>query len=323
MKKILITGVCGLIGSHLADALLSKGYRVTGLDDLSVGKLNNIRHNLRDPKFKFVKADILDAKTLGRFVRRADIVAHLAAAKKIGESGNALDTLTVNIDGTRNIFEAAKNTKAKVLLASTSDVYGLSNDIPFREDGDLVIGSPTAKRWAYAVSKICAEQLAFSYYKEYKVPVVIVRYFGCFSPRASFTSTSGHIPLFIDAILNDKAVVIHGDGKQTRSMGSVDDVVRGTVLAIQNHKAVGEIFNIGNDEEISVIGSARLIHKIASTGKKLKLKFIPYKKIFGTYEDIRRRVPCLDKAKRVLGYRPEISLADSIRHTIKIRREAI
>lgn len=314
-KKVLITGAAGMIGSHLLDALIEKGYAVTGLDNLKVGKPANIKHNLKN--FKFIKGDVLDKGCVERAAKGAGIIVHLAASKKIGEDGDALETLVVNVEGTRNVLEAAKRCGAKVIFASTSDVYGISKDVPFREDGELVVGPPTAKRWAYAVSKICAEQLVFAYHKEHHVPVVILRYFGGFSPRSNFAWSGGHIPLFIKAVLTGREVLIHGDGTQTRSMAYVDDIVRGTVLAMENPKAVGEIFNIGNDEELSVIKSARLIHSIAGRGRKLRIRFVPHKKIFGSYEEIRRRRPSLSKAKRMLGYEPKVSLKKGIELTCR------
>lgn len=316
-KIVLITGVAGMIGSHLADKLLERRYRVIGVDNLKVGTIKNIEHNLKKKNFKFKKCDILDAGTLRQAAKGVNTIIHLAASKKIGQSGDAFKTLTVNADGTRNILEIAKKEKVKTVLASTSDVYGMSKDLPFRESGALVIGPATAKRWAYAASKIYAEQLAFAYHKEFGVPIVVLRYFGGFSHRASVSWSGGHIPLFINAVLNDKEIIIHGDGSQTRSMAYVDDLVNGTILAMENTKAIGEIFNIGNDEEMSVIDSARLIYRIAGTGKKLRLRFIPFRKIFGSYEEIERRVPDLTKASRVLGYRPAVSLREGIEMTVE------
>lgn len=319
VRKVLITGVAGMIGSHLLDNLLGKGYEVIGIDNLKVGNIKNIEHNSGNKNFKFIKADILDINSLNRIVKGIDAIVHLAASKKIGERGDAFNTLRVNADGARNILESARKKKIKVVFASTSDVYGASKDLPFRENGELVIGSPTAKRWAYAASKIYGEQLAFAYYKEFGVPVVIIRYFGGFSPRASFTWSGGHVPMFIDAILDDKEVIIHGDGKQTRSMAYVDDLIDGTVLAMESRKAVGEIFNIGNDEEISVIDTAYLIKKIAGK-RKIKIRYIPFRDVFGAYNEIMRRIPDLTKAKNILGYRPRISLEAGIRRTIEGRK---
>ena len=316
MNKILITGAAGLIGSHLADALLKKRYTVIGYDNLSAGNLKNITHSLSDKNFKFIKGDILDGKKVNLAAQKINCIVHLAAAKKIGEDGSALDTLIVNSDGTRNVLEVAKNNKIKVIFASTSDVYGLSQDLPFNEKGNSVIGPATAKRWAYAVSKMYCEQMAFAYYKEFRVPVVILRYFGCFSERASSSGSGGHIPLFIEAVLNNKPVIIHGDGTQTRSMGHVDDIIRGTIRAIENPKAIGEIINIGNDEEASVLKAAKRIHRFANTGKKIKLQFVPLKKIFADYQDIARRAPDLSKAYRLLGYKPRVSFDAALRKAL-------
>lgn len=323
MKKVLITGVAGMIGSHLLDALLEKGYKVIGIDNLEIGKLENIRHNLKNKDFKFIKADVLNFKILKNIVRDVGIIIHLAATKKIGEAGDSFNTLRINTEGTRNIFEAAKKKQTKVIFASTSDVYGVSDNVPFREDGNLVIGPPIAKRWSYAVSKIYGEQLAFAFYKEFNVPIVILRYFGGYSSRSSFTWSGGHIPLFIEAVLNDKEVIIHGDGKQTRSMAYVSDLVNGTILAMERENAIGEIINIGNDEEMSIVDSAYLIHDIAKTGKKLKLKFVPFSESFGKYKEIMRRVPDLTKAKKLLGYTPRISLREGIEITIKARKNQL
>jgi len=316
MKKVLVTGVAGMIGSHLLDSLLKKGYEVVGIDNLSYGKLINIQHNLSNPKFKFYRVDIADMDTLKILGRDIDIIIHLAAVKKIGDKDLSMPTLTVNSKGTENVFEVAKMWGAKVIFASTSDVYGMSPELPLNEDGDLLIGPSMIKRWSYAVSKLYGEQLAFAYHYDYGLPVVIIRYFGGFSPRSSFAWSGGHVPIFIRAILNDEEVLIHGDGTQTRSMGFVTDLVDGTILAMENEKSIGELINIGNDEELSVIDTAKLIHKIANTGKALRIKYVPMSEIFGKYKDIMRRIPDLTKAKQLLGYQPKVNLEDAIKLTI-------
>jgi UDP-glucose 4-epimerase len=317
LKNVLITGVAGMIGSHLLDKLLIKGYTVIGIDNLSYGSLDNISHNLNNPNFTFQKADIIDIDLLKKLSKKTTSIIHLAAVKKIGEKDISMPTLIVNAKGTENIFEAAKANNNKVIFASTSDVYGMSTDLPLREDGDLLLGPSMIKRWSYAVSKLYGEQLAFAYFNDCKVPVVVIRYFGGFSPRSSFAWSGGHIPIFIRAILNNEEVVIHGDGCQTRSMGFVTDLVNGTILALENKNAVGEIINIGNDEELSVIETAHLIHKIAGTGKQLSLKLIPMSEVFGKYKDIMRRIPDLSKAKKLIKYEPKIKLEEAIRITIK------
>jgi len=318
MKQILITGVAGMIGSHLLDALLDrKVYRVVGVDNFSFGKKENIAHNLDNPLFEFHPISVTDFEALKILAENIDIIIHLAAVKKIGEADSSMETLLVNNKGTEYVFELARMSGAKVLFASTSDVYGMSPDLPLREDGDLLLGPSLIKRWSYAVSKLYCEQLAYAYYKDYQVPTVILRYFGGFSPRSSFSWSGGHIPIFINAILKDREVVVHGDGTQTRSMAFVTDLVDGTIMAMENEKAIGEIINIGNNEEMSVIDTAHLIHRIANTGNQLKLKFVPFNEVFGEYKDIMRRIPDLTKAQTILGFRPVVSTENAIRMTIE------
>jgi len=315
-KGVLITGVAGMIGSHLLDALLARGYKVIGIDNLSFGKIESIQHNIRNPAFEFYRVDILDFDTLKILAKDVDTIVHLAAVKKIAEVDSSMATLKINTKGTENIFEIAKMWGGKVVFASTSDVYGISPNLPFKEDGDLLLGPTMVRRWSYSVSKLYCEQLAFAYYKDYDVPVVILRYFGGFSHRSSFMWSGGHIPIFIHAVLNDKEVIIHGDGTQTRSMAYALDLADGTVLAMENPKAVGEIINLGLEEEMSVIDTARLIYRLANTKGELKLKYIPFKEVFGDYKDIMRRVPDITKAKKILGYQPKYTLERAIQLTL-------
>lgn len=318
MKKVLITGVAGMIGSHLLDKLLeTKKYKVIGIDNFSFGKLDNIGHNLDNRNFNFYQIDVLDFDTLKILGKDIDLIVHLAAVKKVGESQSSLPTLIINNKGTKNILEIAKMWRSKVIFASTSDVYGMSMDLPHKENGNLLIGPSMIKRWSYAVSKLYDEQLAYGYYKDFGIQVVILRYFGAFSARSNFSWSGGHIPIFINAILKNEEIIIHGDGSQTRSMAFVDDVVNGTVMAMETEKAVGEIINLGNDEEMSVLDSARLIHKLSGVKGKLKIKYIPFEEIFGDYKDIMRRIPDLTKAKSILGYTPEITMRDAISLTIE------
>jgi UDP-glucose 4-epimerase len=312
-----------MIGSHLLDALLERGYTVLGIDNMSFGKLENIQRHVGNPAFSFYRVDVLDMDSLKILARDADLIVHLAAVKKIGEAQSSMATLTVNTRGTEHVFEVARMWGCRVVFASTSDVDGMSPALPFREDGDLLIGPSLVRRWSYAVAKLYGEQLAFAYSKDHGVPMVILRYFGGFSPRSSFAWSGGHVPIFVRAILRDEEVPIHGDGSQTRSMAYVDDLVRGTVLAMESDRALGEVINLGNTEEMSVLDSARLIHRLAGTGKELKLKFIPFREVFGQYKDIVRRVPDLAKAKELLGYEPKYSLADGIRFTLAAARESL
>lgn len=323
MTKVLITGIAGMIGSHLLDVLMTNNYEVTGIDNLSFGKLENISPHLNNDNFHFYRIDIQDFETLKILAKDIDIIVHLAAVKKISEADSSMATLKINEEGTKHVFEAARMWGCKVIFASTSDVYGMSPDLPFREDGDLLLGPSMIKRWSYAVSKLYSEQMAFAYYEDYGVPIVVLRYFGGFSPRSSFSWSGGHMPIFIDQVLKDQEVTIHGDGKQSRSMAYVDDLIDGTFLAMTSEKAVGEIINLGNDEELSVIDTAYLIHEIADTGKELKLKFIKMEEIFGEYKDIMRRRPDLTKAKQLLGYTPKTDMRNAIAKVIGIRRNEL
>ena len=316
-KKVLITGVAGMIGSHLLDGLLAReDYEVLGIDDLSHGTIDNIAHALGDSRFHFYHRDVTDLDSFSFPGTEIDTIVHLAAVKKISEADSAMRTLTVNAKGTENVFATASQRGAKVIFASTSDVYGMSSDLPLREDGDLLIGPSMIRRWSYAVSKLYGEQVAFAYHADHQVPTVVLRYFGAFSPRSSFTWVGGHIPIFIHSTLNDEEVVIHGDGAQTRSMAFVDDVVDGTIRAMETSAAVGQIINLGNDEEMSVIDAARLVHRIADTGRPLRIRYVPFHEVFGKYKDIMRRVPDLTKARELLGYRPVTTTERAIHQTI-------
>lgn len=315
-KKVLVTGVAGMLGSHFLDEILKKDYTVVGIDNLSFGKIDNIVHNLTNPRFRFFNIDVRDFEALKLVSEEVDIIVHFAAYKKICEKERSIQLVEINGNGTENIFKIAKSWGSKVIFASTSDVYGMSENLPLSEDCDLLIGPSMIKRWSYAVSKLYGEQMAYAYYNDFGVPIVINRYFGGFSERSNFKWSGGHIPIFIRAILNNEEVIIHGDGSQTRSMGYVKDLVNGTILAMENENAVGEIINIGNNEELSVLETANLIHSIADTGFKLKLRFVPFHKVFGGYKDITRRVPDLAKAKRLIGYEPKVKLIEAIKITI-------
>jgi len=327
VKKIVVTGCAGMIGSHLVDELIRRdNVSVIGIDNLSFGRMENIEYALRSENFTFYRVDVLDIEAMKILCCGADIIVHLAAMKKSGEDDASLHTLRINSRGTENVFEIARMWRCKVVLASTSDVYGMA-PIPHAEDNDLVLGPSMIKRWAYAVSKLYDEQLAFAYYKDEKVPVIIVRYFGGFSPRSSFSWSGGHIPIFIDAILRDKPVTIHGDGTQTRSMADIRDLIRGTVSAIENEEAVGQIINLGNDEEMSVLDSARLIVDVINEEtdlkRELKINFIPFSAVFGQYKDIMRRLPDLSKAKRLLNYEPRFRLREAVRTTVQIKYQEL
>ena len=312
--KIGITGCAGMLGSHLTDLLLQEGHEVIGIDNLDVGSYDNINEHLQDKNFSFYRFDAREKELVASVFIGCEVIVHLAAVKKVTESQASFLTLDVNVETTKNILELAKINGAKVVFASTSDIYGVSTEVPFKEDQNLILGQSLAKRWAYAVSKLYCEHLCVSYNKDFGVDVVMLRYFGGFSEKSSFTWSGGHIPIFIDQILKDLPITIHGDGKQTRSMGHASDLARGTFLAVKNiDKCSGEIINIGNDEEMSVLESAYLVAEVLGVSKEdLRIDFIPESEIYGDYRDLRRRLPDLTKAKKLLGYEPKVPFKEAV-----------
>ena len=321
--KILITGVAGLIGSNLLNQLIcNEQCEIIGVDNLVTGKRENIERHLKNKKFKFCEVDILNRQKMSQIAKgKIDVIFHEAAYKKISENEISVDLMDNNIIGTKNMLEIARKNKAKFIFASTSDVYGPSHNMPLRETDQLILGGGNIKRSSYAASKLAGEHLCFGYYKDYGIPIIILRYFGTFGAGASKTWKGGHIPLFIQKILNDEAITIHGDGSQTRSMCYITDITEGTIEAMKRKSAVGEIINLGGEEEISVLMSAKLIQKACSKLRKqkidLKINYLPHKKIFGDYKEIMRRKPDLTKAKKILGFNPKISFMDGLELYIK------
>ena len=316
--KVGITGVAGMLGSHLSEILIGKGLSVVGIDDFSFGSLSNLDNVIDHKNFKLLRFDARINNLLQAAFIDCDVLIHLAAIKKVIETQSSFATLDVNVTATKNILDLAKASGAKVIFASTSDIYGTSHDVPFKEDQDLVLGQSLAKRWAYAASKLYCEHLCVSYYKDFGVSVSILRYFGGFSEKSSFLWSGGHVPIFINQIMNKKPVTIHGDGNQTRSMGHASDLANGTYLVMQNMDVcAGEIINIGNDEEISVIDSAYMIAEELGIDKdSLVIDFIPESEIYGEYKDLRRRKPDLSKAKKLVGYSPQVPIKEAIKIVI-------
>ena len=321
--KIGITGVAGMLGSHLSEILIEEGHEIVGIDNLTYGSLSNLEKVINNKNFKFLNFDVRVNDLLRHAFMDCEVYVHLAAVKKVVEAQASFETLDVNVSATKNILDLAKVTGAKVVFASTSDVYGTSTEVPFKEDQNLVLGESLAKRWAYAVSKLYCEHLCVSYFKDFGVSVTMLRYFGGFSEKSAFLWSGGHVPIFINQMLSDKPITVHGDGDQTRSMGHASDLAKGTYLAIKKIElCAGEIINIGNDEEISVLDSAYLIaDEMGIDRKNLNIKFIPEKEIYGTYKDLRRRKPDLSKAKDLLGYSPSIPLKEAIHMVVNKMRE--
>ncbi len=318
-KRVMITGVAGFLGSHLADLLLSRGYDVVGVDNLSQGSLNNLAEARQHARFAFHTIDVRDLEALRRAGEGIDAVAHLAAFK-IPRYGNAIDTLLINSEGSRNVLQVAVENQARFLLASTSDVYGKNPAIPFSEESDSVLGSSKVARWSYAVSKLFDEHLALAYSDTYGIPVNIVRIFGSYGPRQNLTWWGGPQSVFISAILAGESIPIHGDGRQTRSFTYVSDTVAG-LAAVLESPIHGEIFNIGATVEITIADLARLIHQLSGIEHPLRLDFIPYNEISGKrYEDVRRRVPDTTKAKTLLGFEARVALREGLERTIAWQR---
>jgi len=314
--KVLVVGGAGFIGSHVCDILLARGYNVLCIDNLSFGCIENIIHNLGNPKFQFKKLDILEKDVLFQEVDSVDVILHLAAYK-IPRYSSALSTLIINTQGTINILELAKRRRAKVIIGSTSDVYGKNPQLPFKEDSDLVLGPSTSRRWAYAVSKLFDEHLAFAYQDEYSLKIVIIRYFGTYGERQYLNWWGGPQGVFLQAIFKNQPVEIHGDGSQTRCFIYVKDAAEATVRVLEKESAIGEIINIGTQEEISILELAKLMHKISGVNTDLKIKYVPYSSFSKNYEDCKRRIPSIEKMAKILNYKPKVDLNEGLKRLIE------
>ena len=313
--RALITGGAGFIGSHLAESLIGQGHSVSVLDNLSTGRLENLDHLQRHPRFTCTIGSVMDETVLGRMIERADVVFHLAAAVGVRlVIERPVHTIETNVHGTETVLRLARQHRKLVLVASTSEVYGKSAKLPFSEDADLVMGPPSKTRWGYATSKLLDEFLALGYSKEYQSPVVVVRFFNTVGPRQS-ARYGMVLPNFVRRALQGETITIHGDGSQTRSFTWVGDVVSAVTALVQEPKAVGEVFNIGNGAETS-IGNLALKVK-AMTGSDSLIERVPYNQVFDdSFEDMPRRVPDISKIARVVGYKPTVHLDEIIERVI-------
>jgi len=321
MPTVVVTGSAGFIGSNLVDELLSRGCRVIGIDNLSMGSPDNFRHLVNHPAFAFHQVDVRDFAALRAACGGAAIIVHLAAYK-IPRYGGALETLLVNSAGAEHVLRIAQENGSKAVLASTSDIYGKSPKLPFAEGDDSILGPSIIPRWSYAVSKLFEEHLAWAYRDAYNLPVVVLRFFGSYGPREHRSWWGGPQAAFIEAVLSGQEIEIHGDGRQTRSFTYVSDTVRGIILAMECEQAPGEVFNIGSEEEISILDLAHLIGRLAGGPREPRLRFIPYSSIGkAPYEDVRRRVPDTTKARTVLGFSCRVPLEEGLARTIAWHRE--
>ena len=312
--RVLITGGAGFIGSHLADAYLQRGDEVLVIDDLSTGTIENIRHLKNNPKFHYTIDSVHNQPVTAELVDQCDVVFHLAAAvgvKLIVES--PVRTIETNVRGTEVVLALANKKQKRVLIASTSEVYGLSSDVPFHEDGNLVMGATSKGRWSYACSKAIDEFLALAYWREKKLPTTIVRLFNTVGPRQ--TGRYGMvIPTFVKQALAGRPITVYGDGKQTRCFGYVGDVVGALIKLMDTDQSVGQVFNIGSTEEISIRDLAEKVKQL--THSDSEVVFVPYDEAYEEgFEDMPRRVPDTTKINKLVGFKPEMTL-DGILETV-------
>ncbi len=313
--RVLITGGAGFIGSHLAEAHLARGDRVQILDDLSTGAIANLDALRANPRLGITIASFTKENVLPEMVDRADRIYHLAAAvgvRLIVES--PVHTIETNVNGTERVLKLALKKRRPVFLASTSEVYGKASKVPFSEEDDLVLGPTSKNRWSYAASKMLDEFLGLAYWRERGLPVVIGRLFNTVGPRQV-----GHygmvVPRLVSQALHGKSLTVYGDGRQSRCFGYVGDVVGGIMALMDEPQAYGEVFNIGNHEEISILALAEKIRK--AVDPRLKIVKVPYAKAYGPgFEDMRRRIPDLRKIRRAVGYRPSHGIDDILAKVI-------
>jgi len=312
--RVLITGGAGFIGSHLSDHYISRGDEVFCIDDLSTGSFENIAHLKGNSRFSYTIDSVHNQPVMAELIDQCDVVFHLAAAvgvKLIVES--PVRTIETNVRGTEVVLSLANKKKRKVLVASTSEVYGLSTQVPFREDGNLVMGATTKGRWSYACSKAIDEFLALAYWREKKLPTVVVRLFNTVGPRQ--TGQYGMvIPTFVKQALSGRPLTVYGDGSQTRCFGYVGDVVGALVALMDTEESVGEVFNIGSTEEVSIMQLAERVKEL--TGSKSEIVTVPYGEAYEEgFEDMPRRVPDTSKVAALTGFKPTVTL-DEILHSV-------
>ncbi|MBI4572068.1 MAG: GDP-mannose 4,6-dehydratase [candidate division NC10 bacterium] len=318
--RVLVTGGAGYIGSHLVDALIKRGDEVLVIDNLSTGRIENVRHLLGHPAFHFINDSILNEPLLERFIPSMDLVFHLAAAVGVRNIlHDPLAAINTNVRGTEVVLGLAFKYWKRLVLASSSEIYGKASHVPFREDDDRVLGSTGVARWSYSMSKAIDEHFAFAYAAK-GLPISIVRYFNSYGPRLDERGYGSVVANFIRQALRGDPITVHGDGKQTRCFTYIEDTVAGTLLAGEAKEAVGEVFNIGSTSETSILGLAETIKRLARS--KSPVRFDPYEAYYGEgFEDTRRRVPSADKAKRRLGFTPRVDLEAGLKKTIVWCRE--
>ncbi|NLD42880.1 MAG: NAD-dependent epimerase/dehydratase family protein [Chloroflexi bacterium] len=319
--RALITGGCGFIGSHLAEALLAQGDTVTVVDNLSTGRFANIAGLVAHPGFHFAIETITNETVMDRLISECDIIYHLAAAVGVELIvSDPVHVIETNIKGSEAVLRIGARYRKKVVLASTSEIYGKSEEVPFQEGADRVLGPTTHSRWSYSCSKAMDEFLALAYWKQQNLPVVIGRFFNTVGPRQ--TGRYGMVvPRFVQQALAGRPLSVYGDGQQTRCFCHVADVVRAVTALARAPQAIGEAFNIGSTEEVTIEHLAQRV--VALTGSTSEIVHIPYAQAYEAgFEDMRRRVPAIDKIGRAIGWRPQASLDDILRDVIAYERQA-
>lgn len=317
---VLVTGGAGFIGSHLCERLLTDGAKVVCLDNLSTGKMSNLSGIRRQKRFRLVKGDVLDARTVNNAVKGVDAICHLAA--KVGVKHyvkHPIEVVRTNVFGTYNLLEACKLSKLKCFLfASTSEVYGRNPDVPLGEQSSRILGSTQIDRWCYSTSKSIDEHLCHSYSEEYGIPLVVLRYFNSYGPRQESSDYGGVVSIFMRRILCNQRPQVHGDGKQTRSFMFISDAIDATLASLLRAAAKGGVFNIGNPVETSILELAKNIIRLAGKEAELKPELIPYGEFYGkSYEDLRRRVPDISRARHLLDFEPRVALKEGLHSTFQ------
>lgn len=314
--KALITGGAGFIGSHLADELLKLGHKTAVLDDFSTGRMENIAGLKGNPGFELVAGTVLNEGLVDKLTERCDVIFHLAAAVGVELIvKKPLESLTTNIKGSETVLEMAHRYNKKILITSTSEIYGKNINGPLKENDDRILGSPLKVRWSYSTAKAVDEMLAYVYWKEKNVPSIIVRLFNTVGPRQ--TGYYGMVvPRFVGQALRNEPITVYGSGKQSRCFVHVKDVVKALIKLSEEPKAIGEVFNIGSQEEITIEQLAKEIIKI--TNSKSKIKYIPYEKAYEEgFEDMQRRIPDTTKINKLTGFKPTYTLSQIIKDIVK------